>query len=209
VSRARGSGLSVPLATAYAAFAATFRGPRSQFWRRMSFTGLVLGALALAGEPSLRRTRLRRGDLALGAGGAAALYGIFRLGDRMARRIMPRGEAEIDAVYGLRSLRPASEIAARLTFVIGPAEELFWRGLVQSRLTRRYGPARGAALAAAAYGGAHVVTGNATLVGAASVAGAFWSTLAAGGLSMGALIAGHALWDLLIFLVAPTTPSGR
>ncbi|MGH2725031.1 MAG: CPBP family glutamic-type intramembrane protease [Actinomycetota bacterium] len=208
MSGARG-GLSVPLATAYAAFAATFRGPRSRFWRRMTATGVVLGAMALAGEPSLRKTRVRPRDLALGTAAAGALYGIFLVGDRMARRIMPRGAPEIDAVYGLRSLIPVPEIAARLALVIAPAEELFWRGLVQSRLSRRYGAVGGAALAAAAYGGAHGVTGNATLVGAASVAGAFWSALAAAGIPMGALIASHALWDLLIFVAAPTAPASR
>ena len=202
----RRDGLLVPLATAYAAFAATFLGPRGRFWRRMTGAGAILGAVALAGEPSLRRTRVGPRDVAMGAAAAAALYGIFRGGDRMARRIMPRGDAEIGAVYDLRSVGAVPEIAARLALVIAPAEELFWRGLVQSRLTRRYGAVGGAALAAAAYGGAHAVTGNATLVGAASVAGAFWSALAAAGVPMGALIASHALWDLLIFVVAPTTP---
>jgi len=33
---------------AQAAFAATFRGPRAQFWSRMTMTGLTLGGYALA-----------------------------------------------------------------------------------------------------------------------------------------------------------------
>jgi hypothetical protein len=140
----------------------------------------------------------------LGVGSAAGLYGIFQVGDRLARRLMPRGADEIDEVYELRSLKPAGELAARLALVIGPAEELFWRGLVQRRLSDGLGRWRGAAAAAAAYGGAHVVTGNLTLTGAAATAGAYWSALAAAGMPMGALVVSHVVWDIWIFLVAPT-----
>jgi hypothetical protein len=56
----------------------------------------------------------------------------------------------------------------------------------------------------AAYGSAHLVTGNLTLIGAASVAGAFWGALHARGVPMGALIVSHMAWDVWIFLIAPT-----
>ena len=48
------------------------------------------------------------------------------------------------------------------------------------------------------------MTGNLTLVGAATVAGAFWGLLAAAGMPMAALIASHVAWDVTIFLIAPT-----
>jgi membrane protease YdiL (CAAX protease family) len=192
------------LAAAYAAFAATFRGPRLRFWQRMTRTGVGLGAVALLIEPDLGRLRPRARDVALGLGSAGALYAIFQAGDRMARRVMPRGAEEIGDVYELRSLRPTPELAARLALVIAPAEELFWRGFVQRRLARRYGRWRGAALTSFAYAGAHVSTGNLTLVGAAGAAGAFWSALSAAGMPMPALVASHVAWDLWIFLVAPT-----
>jgi uncharacterized protein len=196
------------LVGAYGAFAWTFRGRRERFWQRMTLTGLATGSLALAGEPGLRRTRIGPREIALGVGSAGLLYGAFQLGDRLARRVLPRGGEQIGEMYELRALRPTGEIAARLALVIGPAEELFWRGFVQRRLQRATGRWPGAALAAAAYGGAHVATGNLTLVGAAGTAGAFWSALAAAGMPMGALVVSHAVWDVLIFLVAPTAPAG-
>lgn len=201
--------LPVSLAAAYVAFAMTFRGPKERFWPRMTRTGAVLGGLALATDGSLRRTRIRAKDVVLGLAAAAGLYGIFRVGDRAARRLMPKGGEEIDAVYGLRRLRPAGELAFRLGVVIGPAEELFWRGLVQRLAAKLHGRWEGAALTAGAYAGAHAVTGNLTLIGAAGVAGAYWSALAAAGLPMGALIVSHVAWDVWIFLLAPTTPSIR
>jgi len=194
------------LGVAYGAFGATFRGPRERFWQRMTAAGAALGSLALLADPELRRTRIRGRDVALGLGSAAGLYAIFRVGDRLARRIMPRGSEEIDEVYELRSLRPRGEIGARLAAVVGPAEELFWRGFVQRRLAARLGRWRGAAAAASVYGGAHVVTGNATLIGAATTAGAYWSALAAAGMPMGALVVSHVAWDIWIFLLQPTVP---
>jgi membrane protease YdiL (CAAX protease family) len=192
------------LAAAYVGFALTFRGPRRRFWQRMTWTGLGLGSLALAAEPELRRTRPRGKDVALGLASAAALYGIFRVGDRLARRLMPAGGSEIEAIYDLRSLRSRTELTARLALIIGPTEELFWRGLVQKRMSDALGPLRGALLASAAYGGAHAVTGNLTLLGAATVAGTFWGLLSAAGASPAALIVSHAAWDITIFLIAPT-----
>jgi membrane protease YdiL (CAAX protease family) len=194
------------VAAAYGAFGAVFRGPKSLFWQRMTRTGLGLGGLALATGGDLRRARPRPVDVVTGLGIAAALYAVFQVGDRAARRIMPSGAEDIGDVYELRTLRPKGEIAARLATVIGPAEELYWRGLLQAELSRRLGPVRGAAAAAAIYGGAHVVTGNPTLVGAATVAGAGWSALAALGVPMPALVVSHVVWDIWIFLVQPTQP---
>src|SRR5205823_11603444 len=69
------------LLIAYPAFALTFRGPRARFWDRMTATGAVLGTLAIAGDRSLQRPRLRPKDVALGLGIAAGLYAIFQVGD--------------------------------------------------------------------------------------------------------------------------------
>ncbi len=192
------------LLIAYPAFALTFRGPRDRFWDRMTTTGAILGTIAMAGDPKLQRPRLRARDIALGLGIAAGLYAIFRVGDRVATKVLPAGDENIGDIYSLRELRPKDEIAARLVAVIGPAEELFWRGLLQRSLARRFGGVPAALGAATAYGGAHLVTGNAALIGAATVAGAYWSLLALAGVPMAALIVSHAVWDVWIFLVAPT-----
>jgi membrane protease YdiL (CAAX protease family) len=196
--------LAVALAAAGGAFAATFRGPRERFWSRMTLTGLGLGSLALVTSRPARRARLRWWHVPIGLASAAVLYVTFQIGDRFARRFVPSGDREIREIYGLRTLRPRAEIATRLATIIGPAEELFWRGLVQSALMRRYGRWTGAALAAMAYGGVHVVSGNFTLLGAAGIAGAHWSALYAAGLPLGALIVSHVAWDVWIFLVQPT-----
>jgi hypothetical protein len=192
------------LLIAYPGFALTFRGPRDRFWDRMTTTGAILGTLAIAGDRSLQRPKLRGRDVALGLGIAAGLYGIFQIGDRMARRILPAGDKNIGDIYELRERAPHNEIAVRLAAVVGPAEELFWRGLLQRSIGARWGRLPGAVAATAAYGGVHVVTGNPALIGAATVAGAYWSAFALLGAPMAALIVSHVMWDIWIFLVAPT-----
>ena len=196
--------LAVGLAAAGAAFSATFRGPRARFWERMTWTGVGLGGLALLGSAKARGARIRPWHIPLGLLSAAVLYLTFQVGDRFARRYVPTGDAEIREIYALRTLKPREEIAGRLATIIGPAEELFWRGLIQAALMRRFGRWRGAALAAGAYGGVHVTSGNFTLMGAAGVAGAHWCALYAAGVPLGALIVSHVAWDVWIFLVQPT-----
>jgi membrane protease YdiL (CAAX protease family) len=197
---------AVTLAAGYAAFASTFLGPKERFWQRMTRTGLLLGTAALATDAEVRGARPRLQDVATGAAIAAGLYGVFTVGDKAARVIMPSGAEDIGEVYELRTLRPKGEIAARLAAVIGPAEELYWRGMLQSALTRRYGPVTGAVAATAAYSGVHLCTRNPTLIGAATVAGGGWSALRAAGVSMPALVISHVIWDIWIFLVQPTQP---
>ena len=190
--------LALGIAAAFAAFGLTFRGPRARFWDRMTATGLVLGGLALASDRDARRVRIRPSDVGLGLATAAGLFGIFRVGDTVAREVMPRGGEDIGDIYALRSLRSKEELAARLGLIIGPAEELFWRGFVQGRA--------GYLTATALYGGAHIVTENATLVGAATIAGAYWGFLRAVGVPLGALVVSHVAWDIWIFLISPTEP---
>ena len=163
-----------------------------------------LGAYALATEPSLRRERPRGRDFITGLGSAAGLYLIFQVGDRMARRIMPAGDREIAGIYELRTAAPRAAIATTLGLVIGPGEELFWRGLVQRALMRRYGRIRGTLIASSIYGGVHLVSENLTLTGAAATAGLFWGALYAREQRLAPLIISHVSWDIWIFLVAPT-----
>jgi hypothetical protein len=196
--------LALALATAAVCFARTFRGPKASFWRRMTATGAVLGSIALLRRPALRRLRPRPRHVVQGAAIAAGLYAIFQLGDAAARRVMPDGADDIDAIYALRAGHNPRAIAVRLALIIGPAEELFWRGFVQGGIARRRGPWPAAALGSAAYGAMHVASGNPTLVGAAGVAGAYWSVLAALGVDMESLIVSHVLWDIVIFLLVPT-----
>lgn len=163
-----------------------------------------LGLYALLTQPALRRERPRWRDAAIGLGSAAGLYGIFQVGDRATRWLLPMGGSEIDAIYQLRRGAPRPLIAAALALAIGPGEELFWRGLVQRSLERRFGRVGAALVTSGIYGGFHVVSENVTLTGAAGVAGLFWGLLYAREQRLSPLVISHVAWDIWIFLIAPT-----
>ncbi|KAF0106381.1 MAG: CAAX amino terminal protease family [Anaerolineaceae bacterium] len=197
--------LALGAGLAFGLFALTFRGPRKRFWERMTGTGVVLGSLALAAQPKLRKTRIGLKDVLLGLGSAAALYGMFHLGDRLSRKIVPNGGKQIEEIYALKRIRPRKELMARLGLVIGPAEEFFWRGFLQDGLMEHFGRFWGTLMGVAAYGGVHLASGNYTLIAAATIAGGFWGGLYGLGVPLGAIIVSHIVWDNVIFLIAPTT----
>jgi membrane protease YdiL (CAAX protease family) len=171
----------------------------------MTVTGFTLGAFSLLARPHSRRKRIALRDVLLGGISAIGLYGIFQLGDRMTRALVPGGGEQINQIYALKRLQSRPQLMARLTLIIAPAEELFWRGFLQGSISERWGGVAGALASAAAYGGAHLASGNFTLIGAATVAGAFWGGLRAVGATLGTLIVSHVLWDNWIFLIAPTS----
>ena len=201
--RISGRKVLVGLAGAGVVWTAAFRG-RSGFWPKMAAGIGTLGAYALYVNPALRSTRVRPTDVARGVASAGVLYGVFQVGDRFARSVMPHGAAEIDDIYRKRGLAPDPLIAAGLALLIAPGEELFWRGLVNRYLVQRLGQVAGNAAGATIYGAIHLVSGNLTLTGAAGVAGAFWSLEHLADNSLGPLIVSHVAWDVWIFLVRPT-----
>ncbi len=193
-----GVGLVAPL------WAFVFRSRRGNFWARMTVAAGSLGLFALRRRPEMRRELPSARDVAVGAASAAGLYVIFQIGDRLARRIMPSGTEDIASIYRLRTLAPRPVIVALLVGIVGPSEELFWRGLVQRDLMGRFGKVRGTAATAAVYGGVHLVSGNLTLTAAAATAGAYWGIEYALRPKLGPLLVSHILWDVWIFLIAPT-----
>ena len=203
VARISGRDVLVGMAAAGALWTVAFRGKRG-FWTKMATGVGSLGAYALYANPDLRKTRIRPADVVRGIASAGLLYGIFNVGDRFARKVMPNGAADIDDIYRKRGLTSDPFIAASLALLIAPGEELFWRGLVNRYLAQQLGPVAGNAAGATIYGAIHLVSGNLTLTGAATVAGGFWSLQHLSDARMGPLIVSHIVWDVWIFLVRPT-----
>ena len=181
------------------------------FWVVMTFSGMCLAAYALINTAD-RKELLRVEKPALqvlgGIGLALLLWLVFWLGDRIAALLFDFAKAGVASVYTMKQGLPVPAIAFLLLFIIGPAEELFWRGYVQRTLARLLGGNKGANLAfiitAAVYALVHIWSFNFMLIMAALVAGGFW------GLcyrlcpkALPALVVSHAAWDFLIFIVIP------
>ena len=196
--------LTWAIPAAVAVWIVIFAWRPANFWLLMAAGTGGLGGLALRLRGAFPfEEGVRPRDLGTGAAAAAALYGVFALGRAIAGRLLPSAAGQISDVYALRAQAPWPVIALLLVFVIAPGEELFWRGLVQWGLARRFGPGLGWGAATAIYGGVHAAAANPMLILAALVAGGFWGLLYLRIGRIAPLIVSHVLWDLTVFLVLP------
>lgn len=184
---------------------------RPNFWLVMSCAALVLTVLALSFTADRRVLfRVEKPGLQLLAGIliAFALWGVFWVGDKLSALMFDFARPEVDAVYAMKTGAPAWGIAVLLLLLIGPAEELFWRGYVQRTLARVLPGKRAADLAfactALVYALVHIWSFNFMLVMAALVAGVVWGFLyRVCPKALPALVVSHALWDALVFVILP------
>ena len=179
--------------------------PRLNFWYAMSASAVVLIAIStiLRREwlANFRPTPLR---IAVGIAIAAVLWGIFWLGDVLSQWLFSFAGAQVDNIYAMKSDARPLTIALLLLLLIGPAEEIFWRGFVQNSLMRRWGANAGFLVTTAVYALVHVWSGNFMLVMAALVVGFCWGIIYRFRPdSLTALIISHAVWDACAFVIFP------
>lgn len=184
---------------------------RPNFWLVMSFAAVALSCLCLAFTPdrkALFRVEKPLLQICLGIIIALALWGIFWIGDKLSALLFDFARAEVDSVYAMKTGLPQWGIALLLVFLIGPAEELFWRGYVQRTLAAALPSKRAADFAlvitVVIYSLVHIWSFNFMLVMAAMVAGAVWGLIyRLKPEFLPALVISHALWDALVFVIIP------
>jgi len=193
-------------------FIALFRlrrlGPLD-FWTCLALTVTLVAALSFAVDRSYRR-RLREDlssglarKVALGIASAAVLYAVFAAGRAAALALFPFAAAGIDQIYALKSGASAARVVLLLGLVIGPGEELFWRGFFQERAAAGTTRASGFALTSLLYTSVHLASGNPMLILAAAVCGLFWGWLYLRFRSPLLNIVSHSLWGLFVFILIP------
>jgi membrane protease YdiL (CAAX protease family) len=182
-----------------------FRVEAGNFWIKLALAAVLLAALALVllGEDRRRLFRPRVRHLGIGIISALALYALFWLGRQLFYLILPQSRAAIASVYAPRHSLPLWLIALLLLLVTGPAEEIFWRGLIQGTAARQWGPTRGLLAATTAYMLVHVWTLNLPLLLAAFCAGLVWGYVYLRENSLLPVIISHSLWGVLVFVVWP------
>jgi membrane protease YdiL (CAAX protease family) len=182
----------------------TFNVPIGNFWIKISISASLLAILAL---------RLKKADeliiqlnfkaVILGLVSAVILYGIFWLGRTISHMFFSFSRGQIESIYTLGEGSTTGIIVLLLIFITGPAEEIYWRGFVQKRLSDHFGGWQGWLMASAIYAGVHVCTLNFMLIGAAGVAGLFWGLLYWRLNNLALVIISHAIWSVGIFAVFP------
>jgi membrane protease YdiL (CAAX protease family) len=173
------------------------------FWIEMGISILILVAAAftIGGIPKLERITLRH--IIIGVISAGVLYLIFFVGNIISGYLFPFKDAQILSVYSNKSQGNLFLISLALLFIIGPGEEIYWRGFIQKTFSKTLGENKGYFLAALLYAGVHITTGNFMLIIAALVCGLFWGWIYKKEKSLVPVIISHALWDVTIFVLLP------
>lgn len=175
------------------------------FWWGMTAAAgiLAIWSIVAAGEKRGQLFKFRLGYFFLGLLSAAFLYMVFWAGDFISSRILSFASGQIESIYGNKGQLAEWKIAVLLFFWIGPAEEIFWRGMVQRILATNFGSNIGWLAASILYAAVHLWAANFVLFMAAFIAGLFWGWLYKRFGTLWPGIVSHSIWDVAIFLVLP------
>lgn len=179
--------------------------PHVNFWVMMTCSGLILTAYSTWASPGWwKDVRLDATNIVLGVVLAALLWGIFWLGEYLSTLMFDFARPQVDMIYGMKEGENPWLLTALMLLIIGPAEEIFWRGYIQKNLSKRWNPNLGFIVTTLVYGLVHLSKFNFMLIMAAFVAGFVW------GLAyrffpekFGAILLSHALWDCAVFIWFP------
>ena len=185
--------------------------PLVNFWACMvaSACTLTCCAIMFGGRKCFGLEEIQSGSAlaktcALGVVIAALLWGVFYVGDKTSQLLFSFARPQVDDIYTIKGNLSPTLLALLMLFVIGPAEETFWRGYVQRTLAKFHSPLTAFILTTTLYTLIHLPSGNFMLIMAALVCGIVW-----GGLywlmprNLTAIIISHALWDAAAFVWLP------
>ena len=179
--------------------------PHINFWIMMTCSGATLPLYSTWASPGWwKDVRIGLSDILLGAGLAAVMWGVFWLGEFFSTLLFDFARPQVDTIYGMKEGENPLVLTLLMLFIIGPAEEIFWRGYIQKGLSKRWNPNWGFVVTTLVYSLVHLAKFNFMLIMAAAVAGLIW------GLAyrffperLGAIIISHALWDCAVFIWFP------
>ena len=179
--------------------------PHVNFWWMMTGSACTLSLCATLFSPGWwKRVHLDPANIIWGIVIAVALWGIFWLGDKVSQLMFDFARPQVDTIYGMKEGESPWLLTALMLFLIGPAEEIFWRGYVQENFSKRWNPNIGFVVTTLIYALVHAGSFNFMLIMAAFVAGAAWGLLyRLFPKYFAAIIISHALWDVAVFILFP------
>ncbi len=141
--------------------------------------------------------------IGIGLLAAVVLYFIFFFGNYLSQQLFSFAGSGIHAVYDFKSGKNLLRIVLLLVFIIGPGEEIFWRGFLQQQFSQHFNPGIGFIIVTLLYTLIHVGSGNIMLILAALVCGISWGLLYWYFQSITINIVSHLVWDLMVFIILP------
>ena len=179
--------------------------PHINFWVMMTCSGLVLTTYSTWAQKGWwKDIKLDGTNILLGLTLAAALWGVFWIGDKLSSLMFDFARPQVNLIYGMKEGENPWVLTFLMLFIIGPAEEIFWRAYIQKSFSKRWNPNVGFIVTTLVYSLVHISKFNFMLIMAALVAGVIW------GLAyrffpekLGAIIISHAIWDCAVFIWFP------
>ena len=144
--------------------------PAVNFWWMMTGSALTLSVFATLFSPGWwREVKWSISNVLLGVGIAVALWMIFWVGDKVSTWMFDFARPQVELIYGMKTGENPWLLSILLLILIGPAEEIFWRGYVQNALSKRWSPNVGFIVATLVYALVHIWSFNFMLVMAAAI----------------------------------------
>lgn len=175
------------------------------FWYAMTASAIILTSLAtIFCREWLHDVRINMREVAAGLFIALILWCVFWIGDKVSGWMFSFERPQVDMIYAMKNGNSPTMIALLLLLIIGPAEEIFWRGFIQRRLMQRWGANAGFFIATICYTAVHIPSLNFMLIMAALVVGFCWGVIYRFfPQHLTALIISHAVWDTCAFVLFP------
>lgn len=179
--------------------------PHVNFWWAMTGSACLLTLLSSFFAPGWwKRISLTPSNIIYGILIAVALWGVFWLGDKFSQLLFDFARPQVDTIYGMKEGESPWLLTVLLLLLIGPAEEIFWRGYVQETISKRWNANMGFVVTTLVYALVHAGSFNFMLLMAALVAGMAWGLLYRFFPErFTAIIISHALWDAAVFIWFP------
>jgi membrane protease YdiL (CAAX protease family) len=177
----------------------TFIHPLLGFWPMLTISTSLILVVSVRRVRSMG-LRLNPYQVLMGILSGAFLFAFF-WGGAMVARSIPGFSAQVSSVYQLRGNFPVWLVSILLIFPIGPAEALYWQGLIQRRVSLSTNPIAAVFLSSFLYTAIHLPTLNPSLMFVALVGGLVWGFAYVKSGNIIPIIGSHVIFDELAFVI--------
>ena len=200
--------LSLTIALAFVLWTLMFSpytAPHLNFWWMMTGSAVTLSLLSTWLNPGwYKQINFNLSNVVLGILIAVGLWSVFWIGDKLSSLLFDFARPQVDSIYSMKEGESPWLLTMLMIFLIGPAEEIYWRGYIQRKLSEKWNPNKGFIVTTLIYALVHAGSMNFMLTMAALVAGLAWGLLyRLFPKYFGAIILSHALWDVAVFIWFP------
>jgi membrane protease YdiL (CAAX protease family) len=176
------------------------------FWAVMSIAtvSLILYTFLANWKQTILLFRFEIKHIWIGILSAVLLYLFFFVGHSVASNLFGFAKEQVINVYSTKEGTSLVVISVLLLLLIGPAEEVFWRGFVQAQIySKLVKPTPSILISTLLYTIVHIWALNLMLLIAAFFCGLFWGFIFYRYKSLVPVIISHSLWDFAIFILFP------